>query len=147
MALSISLAPALTTFFSSLLARSVAYHRGVVGANDVLAVQLLQRFEVRFRVLDVVVLAGVDEYPIVARDALLCWPANLPTSLKGSSGAVSIEVDVAVEVLLHGVFDALARDQEHCAAAYVHAVVGDALQVVDHQGSPHPPTRVATAAF
>src|SRR5215211_4136869 len=54
---------------------------------------------------------------------------------------------VPVEVLLHGVLDPLPGNQEDGASADVHAVVGDALQVVDHQGSPHPPLRRATSPF
>jgi hypothetical protein len=53
----------------------------------------------------------------------------------------------AVQVLLHGVFYPLSSHQEDRAAAYVYAVVGDAFQVMDHQGGPHPPLRVASSFF
>src|SRR5215213_10787801 len=65
------------------------------------------------------------------------------TERKGSSllRTVTIVIHVPVEVLLHGVLDPLPGNQEDGAPADVHAVVGDALQVVDHQGGTHPPLR------
>ncbi len=45
--------------------------------------------------------------------------------------------------MLHGAFYALSGHQEHRATSDVHAVIGDALQVVDHQGGPHAPLRSA----
>src|SRR3712207_3644935 len=47
--------------------------------------------------------------------------------------------EVAIEVLLHGALYALAGHQEDGEAPDIHAVVGDALEVVDDQGRPHPP--------
>src|SRR5215218_139870 len=71
------------------------------------------------------------------------------TERKGSAllGAVTVIIYVPVEVLLHGVLDPLPGNQENGASADVHAVVGDALQVVDHQGRTHPPLRRATSPF
>src|SRR5215218_7274914 len=71
------------------------------------------------------------------------------TERKGSAllRAVTVIIYVPVEVLLHGVLDPLPGNQEDGAPADVHAVVGDALQVVDHQGSPHPPLRRAASSL
>src|SRR5215203_4736890 len=69
------------------------------------------------------------------------------TERKGSSllRTVTVVIHVPVEVLLHGVLDPLPGNQENSAPADVHAVVGDALQVVDHQGRTHPPLRGASS--
>src|SRR5215211_6347120 len=60
---------------------------------------------------------------------------------KGSSPlrTATVVVHVTVEILLHGVLDPLPGNKEDGAPANVDAVVGDALQVVDYQGCPHPP--------
>src|SRR5829696_9387997 len=49
----------------------LGYDGSVVGANDVLAVHLLQNVEVGLGVLDTLVLAGVQEHRVVAHRALL----------------------------------------------------------------------------
>src|SRR5919107_6039532 len=70
--------------------------------------------------------------------------SSRPTSgspLRRTSLTVLLLAHVAVEVLLHGVLYALPGNQEDGAPSDVHAVVGDALQVVDHQGRTHPPLR------
>jgi hypothetical protein len=50
---------------------------------------------------------------------------------------------VAGHVLLHGFFDPLAAHQEDGAFTDIHAMVRDALQIVDYQGCSHPPLRRA----
>src|SRR5215213_108155 len=64
---------------------------------------------------------------------------------RGERVSVLLLAHVAVEVLLHGVLYALPGNQEDGAPADVDAVVGDALQVVDHQGRTHPPLRRAAS--
>src|SRR5215210_3354125 len=76
-----------------------------------------------------------------------CSPGYQTAGFEGTSDAIPVVVHVPVEVLLHGVFYALARNEKHGAPADIHAVVGDALQVVDHQGRPHPPLRGSASAF
>src|SRR5215210_1513715 len=82
--------------------------------------------------------------------ALLCLVALLHvdcsldyfcTKRKRSSPlrTATVVVHITVEILLHGVLDPLPGNKEDGAPADVHAVVGDALQVMDHQGRPHPP--------
>src|SRR5918994_6397865 len=75
---------------------------------------------------------------------LLC-PVALPhfgcsldyycTWRKGSSPlrAFTVVIHVPVEVLLHGILYPLSGNQEDGAPTDIDAVVGDALQVVDHQ--------------
>src|SRR5215208_4773334 len=65
---------------------------------------------------------------------LLTWTKTTVERLSGL-----LLAHVAVKVLLHGVLDPLPGNQEDGASADVHAVVGDALQVVDHQGRTHTP--------
>src|SRR5215203_4593060 len=66
-------------------------------------------------------------------------PLLVQPKARGERVSVLLLAHVAVEVLLHGVLYALPGNQENGAPADVHAVVGDALQVVDHQGRTHPP--------
>ena len=54
---------------------------------------------------------------------------------------------VPLQVLAHGVLYALAGYQEDGPPTDVHAVVGDALEVVDDQGCPHPPLGGAAATI
>src|SRR5215211_273963 len=70
-----------------------------------------------------------------------------PMGLAGSSPLrpVPVVFHITVEVLLHGVLYPLPGNQEDGAPADVHAVVGDTLQVVDHQGRPHAPLRRAAS--
>jgi len=55
--------------------------------------------------------------------------------------SVSLLAHVAVQILAHGVLDPLTGNQEDGAPSYIQPVVGDALEVVDHQGRSHPPLR------
>src|SRR5215218_1918701 len=50
---------------------------------------------------------------------------------------------VTGHVLLHSIFDPLAAYQEDGAFTDIHAMVRDALQIVDYQGCSHPPLRRA----
>src|SRR5829696_9546280 len=63
---------------------------------------------------------------------------------RGERVSALLLVHVAVQVSAHGVLDALSCNQEDGAPADVHTVVGDALQVVDHKSSSHPPLRCPT---
>src|SRR5215210_4597002 len=55
--------------------------------------------------------------------------------------------EVALQVLMHGPLYALPGNQEDGTPADVHAGVGHALEIMDYQGSPHPPLRIPTAAL
>jgi hypothetical protein len=57
------------------------------------------------------------------------------------SELLPVSTDVPLQVLAHGVFYAFAGDEEYGAASDVDAVVGDAFEVVDYEGGPHPPLR------
>src|SRR3712207_1358201 len=50
-----------------------------------------------------------------------------------------VPVDVALQVLVHGVLYPLPAHEKDGAFADIHAMVGDALEVVDYQGRPHAP--------
>src|SRR5215211_3220952 len=60
--------------------------------------------------------------------------------------SVLLLAEVALQELLHGPLYALPGHQEDGTPADVHAVVGYALEIMDYQGSPHPPLRIPTAA-